>query len=157
MSSGIMPILLVVPDRGWCMLKVVDPLLRRIEALSEDGYYALGFLMGDGHERSMVVRLGDNEVDVPEANLIEGWARTSASFRAAVTAVRAVDQARKVVGPRSVPLRDVPGGWDVSLGNVTLSETGQPVCVAHGELALMESATYQCPSCGALARYGDTS
>jgi hypothetical protein len=139
------------------MLNVVDPLLRRIEALSEDGYYAMSFLMRDGQERSIVMRVGDGEVDVPEANLVEGWAATSASFRAAVAAVRAVDQARNVVGPPTVSLRDVPGGWDVSLGNVTLSGTGQPVCVAHGELALTEFATYCCPNCGARARYDDAS
>jgi hypothetical protein len=139
------------------MLKVVDPLLRQIEALTEDGCYALSFLMGDGQERSMVMRLCNGDVDVPQANLFEGWPTTSKSFRAAVAAVRAVDQARKVVGPRSVRLRDVPGGWDVGLGNVTLSQAGQPVCVAHGELELTESATYQCPTCGARARYGDVS
>jgi hypothetical protein len=139
------------------MLKVVDPLLRRIEALSVDGSYALSFLMADGQERSMVISLDNGEVDVPEANLFEGWATTSESFRAAVAAVRAMDHARKAVGPRAGALRDVPGGWDVGLGNVTLSDAGQPVCIAHGELELTESATYQCPSCGALALYGDAS
>src|SRR6266567_4688647 len=135
------------------MLEVVDPLLRRIEALTIDGSYALSFLMDNGQERNMVITLGDDEVEVPEANLIEGWSRTSESFRAAVAAARAMDQARRVVGPGAAALRDVPGGWDVGLGNVTLSQAGQPVCVAHGELELTEPGTYRCPTCGAGALY----
>jgi hypothetical protein len=135
------------------MLDVVDPLLRRIEALTVDGSYALSFLMDNGQERSMVISLGNGEVDVPEANLIEGWATSSESFQAAIAAVRAMDQARNVVGPGAAALRDVPGGWDVGLGNVTLSDAGQPVCVAHGELELTEPGTYRCPTCGAGALY----
>jgi len=135
------------------MLDIVDPLLRRIEALTVDGTYALSFLMDNGQERSMVITLGNGEVEVPEANLFAGWSRTSESFRAAMGVVRAMDQARRVVGPGTAALRDVPGGWDVGLGNVTVSNTGQPVCVAHGELELTEPGTYRCPICGAGALY----
>jgi hypothetical protein len=138
------------------MLYRVNPLLHRVEALPEEGCYAASFLLSNGQERSMVMRVTDDEVIVPEANLIPGWPTTSESFRATLAAIRAIDQARSCGTPPVALLRDVPGGWDVSVGNMALSEDRQPICAAHGEMELTEPGTYQCPTCGALALYGDT-
>jgi hypothetical protein len=136
------------------MLYAVDPLLHRIDALPEQGCYAASFVIANGQERGMVVRVVDGEVVVPPANLIPGWSATSESFRAAAAAILAVDHARDQSGGREALLRDVPGGWDVSVGNVSLSESGQPTCEAHGELELTQPDTYECPTCGAQALYG---
>jgi hypothetical protein len=137
------------------MLPSVDPLLHRIEALPEQGCYSVGFLVDAVHERSVVMKVVDGDVVVPEANLIPGWSPTSESFRSVLSAVRGVDQARTRVNSISAQLRDVPGGWDVSVGNVVLDDAGEPACVAHGELELAQAATYACPTCGAQALYGE--
>jgi hypothetical protein len=134
----------------------VDPLLRRIEALNDDGYYMVSFVLADGHERSILMRSIDGDIAVPEANLLPGWPATSESFQAAVLVVRAFQRARETVGFGRPRLLDVPGGWDVGLGNVTLSTAGQPLCVSHGQMELTEPVTFECTICGARARYSDT-
>jgi len=155
------------------MLDAVDPLLHRIEALPEHGCYSVTFLLDGNNERSVVMKVanktGDQpperpggaarEVIVPEANMLPGWTVADESFRAVLAAVLAVDDARhQVVGSNSV-LRDVAGGWDVSIGNIVLDSWGHPACVAHGELELAVGAppaTYACPTCGARALYGES-
>jgi hypothetical protein len=144
------------------MLVAVDPLLQRIEAVPEHGCYSVTFKLPGDRERSVIMKVTDPaadgvpEVVVPEANMIAGWSRSSDTFRAVLTAVRAVAAARQVGGGEEL-LRDVPGGWDVGVGNVVL-EDGLPACVAHGPLELTEagSGTYACATCGASARYGGT-
>ncbi|MGX7677421.1 hypothetical protein ACSMXN_00840 [Jatrophihabitans sp. DSM 45814] len=131
----------------------MDPLLSRIEALAEDGCYSLYFLVEGGQERNVVMCLRDGEAGVPGANLLPGWSPGSESFRAAVSAVRALHHAREVSGPDRVRLMDVEGGWDVSLGNVVLSAAGTPSCVAHGEMESVEAHLFRCAECGAQAIY----
>jgi hypothetical protein len=144
------------------MLIAVDPLLQRIEAVPEPDCYSVTFLLDGAHERSVIMKVtgsGDGAeriVQVPEANLIPGWSATSGSFRAVLAAVRAVDDARHETEDEPSLLRDQDGGWDVSVGNVVLGASGQPECVAHGELELVGSATYRCATCGAEALFGRT-
>ena len=70
----------------------------------------------------------------------------------AISALTAVDAARRSLMP-AASLQDVPGGWDVSLGNVVLDDAGRPVCTAHGPLT--ESAdVFVCAECGARATLG---
>ena len=133
----------------------MDPLLSRIEALPQDGCYSVRFLMDDGQERSIVMRTDNGSVDVPDANLLDNWSRTSESFRAAMAAVRAVHEARELAGAGRPRLRDIDGGWDVAVGNVAISEAGRPVCVAHSTLEPAGSDSYLCAVCGAAALFSD--
>jgi hypothetical protein len=129
----------------------VDAVLHRIEALPADGGYAVTFRNGDGTEQAAVVQLTPDAVRVAEASLPAGWSRESRLFGALVEALAAVDRARRLQ-PQAQLLRDVPGGWDVALGNVVLAR-GVPSCTAHG--ALTESAGMQvCTECGARALLG---
>jgi hypothetical protein len=137
------------------MLYGVNPLLHRVEALPATGSYAASFLLENGQERSVVMQVSDGKVTVPEANLIPGWAAESESFRATLEAIRAVDQARWTGTAPTAMLRDVSGGWDVSVGNVTLAETGRPTCAAHGEMEQTAAGSYECAMCGAQALYGE--
>jgi hypothetical protein len=135
----------------------------RIEALPGDGQYALTFRLADGSERTAIVRVstggtdtsdGAGRTDVAEASLPEGWV-AGAPRLAAEAAVQAFHQAR-ASGPRTALLRDVDGGWDVMLGNVTLSADGIPECGAHGPMEpAAESGEWRCAECGARARLGD--
>lgn len=133
------------------MLRGVDPLLNKIEALAELGCYSLTFAVDSGEERAVVLRIRPDEQDVPGANLFSGW--SAESFAATVAAVRALDEARALVGPVQAQLRDIEGGWDVGLGNVILNPDGAPACVAHGELETTEPGIFRCPVCGAAAGY----
>jgi hypothetical protein len=146
----------------------VNPLLRRIEALNDiGGYtnageyvdscdYTATFLLPDGGERAIMIAVAGSEVSAPAANLIPGWPSESESFQAVLAAVRAVHLARTSVSERRPSLLDVPGGWDVGLGNITLSDNGIPTCVSHGELAVLDpsdGSRYECEACGASAIY----
>lgn len=129
----------------------MDAVLHRIEALPADGGYAVTFRNGDGTEQAAVVQLTPEEVRVAEASLPAGWSRDSHLFAALVEALAAVDRACRSQ-PQAHLLRDVPGGWDVALGNVVLAR-GVPTCTAHG--SLIESAGVQvCAECGARALLG---
>ena len=56
------------------------------------------------------------------------------------------------IRPQAATLQDLPGGWDVSLGNVVL-EGVTPTCTAHG--ALVDTAgVWRCTECGAQAILG---
>ena len=87
--------------------------------------------------------------------MIPGWSPDSASFRAAVAAVGALDEARRLVGAQRPQLLDVDGGWDVGLGNVVLAPAGLPACVAHGNLEPVGSQRWECPACGARALFSE--
>ncbi len=133
--------------------RTVDPLLSKIEALTEPGCYSLTFTTGTGEDRAVVLRLRPGEDEVPGANLFPGW--SPRAFAAAVAAVRALHEAREIVGPRRPRLRDIEGGWDVGLGNVLLSADGVPSCVAHGGLESNDPGIYRCAVCGAAAGYDE--
>jgi hypothetical protein len=130
----------------------MDAALHRIEALPGDGRYAVTFRRGDASEQTAVVHLAGDTVDVAEASLPSGWTAGSAEFAAIAAAVAAFDAARRQT-TRVASLRDVPGGWDVSLGNVVLADAGAPMCTAHGEMAV-DGEIYTCGECGARALYG---
>lgn len=122
----------------------------RIDALPGDGRYAITFERTDGSEQTAVVHLTATDLDVAEASLPAGWTRESDAFAATAAAVRAFDEARRHA-PAAPSLRDVPGGWDVSLGNVVLGEGGRPACTAHGEMT-QTGKEWLCPECYARAR-----
>jgi hypothetical protein len=126
--------------------------LQRIEALPGDGRYAVTFRRGDGSEQTAVVHLDEDRVDVAEASLPTGWTTESPEFVSVRTAVAAFDAARRQSSGTS-SLRDLPGGWDVSLGNVVLDDARVPSCTAHGEMAA-DGDVYVCAECGARALYG---
>jgi hypothetical protein len=134
----------------------MEPLLKRIEALAEEGCYSVAFLVGTATERSVILRFRDGDLHAPEANMIAGWSTDSASFQAVISAVRAVHEAREVVGAQRPQLQDVDGGWDVGLGNVVLSSTGDPACVADGDMQQTSPELWQCQICGARARYSES-
>lgn len=137
---------------GWGILIAMGAVLHRIEALPGEGRYAVTFQRPDTSEQTAIVHLSDAHVDVAEASLPTGWTVASELFAATADAVRRFDEARRT-SATAPALRDVPGGWDVSLGNVVLGEAGQPVCTAHGDLAMADGA-YACPDCGAQALLG---
>jgi ribosomal protein S27AE len=126
----------------------MDAVLHRIEALPGHGRYAVTFARPDGAEQTATMQVADGQIEVAEASLPSGWQRGSDAFRSSADAVLAFHAARAHV--TAATLRDVPGGWDVSLGNVVLDESGAPRCTAHG---VMEVAgdVYTCPECGATA------
>lgn len=127
--------------------------MRRVEALADDGAYAVTFVMPDNQERSVLMRVTKDTVSIPEANLIPGWASDSPSFKAVTAAIIAVHTARTLASAGRSQLLDLPGGWDVTLGNIVLSKAGHPNCVSHGDLEETEPAKYACPVCGAAALY----
>jgi hypothetical protein len=124
--------------------------LFRIEALPGEGRYAVGFERADGSEQTAVVQLTADGLEVAEASLPAGWTRESEAFTATAAAVAAFDAARRHA-PDGPALRDVEGGWDVSLGNVVLGASGLPACTAHGEMT-EKDARYLCTECYAQAR-----
>jgi hypothetical protein len=126
--------------------------LHRIEALPGEGRHAVTFRAADGSEQSAIVHLTARGLDVAEASLPAGWSRESELFEATAAAVRAFDGAHRA-GAVVPPLRDVPGGWDVSLGNIVLGPRGVPSCTAHGDLDGADG-TWTCAECGAQALFG---
>ena len=136
------------------MMDAVDPLLQGIEASPRAGEYAVTLVMADGQPRSVLARVTGAAVEIPAANL-GGWAESARSYRAMVTAIAAVHEARTAAGAQRVLLQDIDGGWDVSLGNIVLGDAGQPVCIAHGDLEPRAGARYVCADCGAQGRFGE--
>jgi hypothetical protein len=135
------------------MMYIVDPLLQRIEASPRLGEYAVVLVMADGQEQTVLMQVADGGVGVPAANL-GGWSPSSDSYLGLMAAVRAVHDARSLAGAQRTLLQDVDGGWDVTLGNVILSASGQPACIAHGDLEPATLPRYVCSSCGAQAVFG---
>ena len=131
----------------------MDPLLSKIEALTEPGCYSLTFTLDTGEDRAVVVRMRGDEPVLPSANSFAGWVPGSRIATAAIAVVRALHQARQSGGGSGGQLLDIEGGWDVGIGNVVLSAEGAPACVAHGELAPAEAGVFRCEACGAAARY----
>lgn len=123
--------------------------LIRIEVLPGDSRYAVSFERADGSEQTAVMHLTDEGIAVAEASLPAGWTRDSDAFTATAAAVVAFDIARRHA-PAAPALRDVDGGWDVSLGNVVLGPSGQPVCTAHGEMT-KTGDDFLCTECYARA------
>jgi hypothetical protein len=134
------------------MLVLVDP-LHRIEALPGHSRYAVTFRRSDGSEHTTTVELRGDAIVVAEASLPDGWATGSPARSALRDAILAVDGARSVV-PTLAELRDVPGGWDVGLGNVVISTASGPECTAHGVMRAGPHGEYDCADCGARALYG---
>jgi hypothetical protein len=135
------------------MLGAMDPQLSKVEALAEPGCYSLTFTLVSGEERAVVARLREGAVVIP-ATAFTGWSVDSATFGATVQAVQAVHAARELARPQGVRLLDVDGGWDVSLGNIVLDETGAPACVSHGPMAAADGGRFRCADCGAAATFG---
>jgi hypothetical protein len=133
------------------MLADVDPRLHKIEALAEPGCYSLTLQLDGGEERAVVARVRGTVATLP-VSAFAGWPAGSASYQAAVAAVLAVHTARELAGPSQARLIDIDGGWDVSLGNVVLSD-GRPSCVSHGSMEKVEPGTYRCQTCAAAAHY----
>ena len=123
--------------------------LIRIEALPGEGRYAVAFQRADGSEQLAVIQLTDDGVEVAEASLPVGWSRDSEAFLRTAAAVAAFHEARQNA-PAGPALRDIEGGWDVSLGNVTLVD-GTPTCVAHGAMG-KSGDQYFCAECDARAK-----
>ncbi len=126
--------------------------LHRIEALPGSGRYAVSFRPPDGSEQTAAVTVSDAGVEVAEASLPTGWRTDDAEWAAVAVAVSAFDAAR-LVRPPAAALQDVPGGWDVGLGNVVLDADGTPSCTAHGPLT-ETAGVWRCAECGAQAILG---
>ena len=117
----------------------MDPLLSKIEALTEPGCYSVTFALDTGESCAVVIRMRGGEPVLPAAHSFAGWTPGSRTVTATIEVVRALHQARQVTGGSTVRLLDVEGGWDVGIGNVVLSADEVPACVAHGELAAAEA------------------
>lgn len=129
--------------------------MHRIEALPGARRYAVTWSRADGSEQTAIVHLrGDSgtEVDVAAASLPPGCEPGSEMFVATAAAVQAMDSARRLAPARQ--LHDVDGGWDVSLGNVTLDPSGMPACTAHGAMHQTATGEFVCDVCGARALLG---
>jgi hypothetical protein len=126
----------------------MDAVLCGIDSLPGDRRYAVRFRRADGSEQAAVVRLIGDRVEVAPASLPSGWPPDSPALSAALQAFDAACR----IGPPVPTLRDVNGGWDVSLGNVVLHE-GRPRCTAHGDLDERDGA-FVCETCGARAALG---
>lgn len=126
----------------------MEAALHRIEALPGAGRYTATFRQHDGTEVTAVVQLGE-QPEVASAGLPRAW-RSGPPLQELLAAVRAFDAARAAVPQGGAHLRDVDGGWDVSLGNVVLGPAGLPECIAHGALDL-QGERYVCAECGAAA------
>lgn len=124
--------------------------LSRIEVLAGERRYAVSFERGDGSMQTAVVHLGEDGATVDETSLPPDWTRESPAFAAVAEAVVAFDSARRHA-PAAPALRDVDGGWDVTLGNVVLGPSGTPTCSAHGEMTQTAEGHYLCPECAARA------
>lgn len=134
------------------MLDGVDPLLQRIEALPRLNSYNVTFEVDAGHERSVVTTAGeDGFPTLAAANLPGGWSLETAAVKAALIAVAAFHEARTSVSSGRPQLRDVDGGWDVTIGNVALNSDGEPTCAADGVMAIRGDGVYECAECGAAA------
>jgi len=126
--------------------------VHRIEALPGDGRYAVTFRLPDATEQTAVMQIRGAEVadvEVAESAMPVGWTSSSESFRAVARAVLAFDEARGTQ-TREGTLRDVEGGWDVTIGNVVQGASGRPECTAHG-LMTERAQTWVCEECGARA------
>jgi hypothetical protein len=130
----------------------MDAALHRIEVLPGSGRYAITFVGVDGLEQTAVAEIADESLVVAESSLPPGWTTTSERFLATAEAVFAVERAR-AVGSSGLTLRDVDGGWDVTLGNVTLDASGTPTCAEHGPMK-EEDSVWACAGCGARATLG---
>src|SRR5689334_17843496 len=126
----------------------VDAELQRIAALAGTGRYELGFRFADGSQGTAVVEVAGTGLRAAPAALPPGWAAGSEALDAVTEAVLALHRAR-AHGAALPTLRDVPGGWDVSIGNVVLAD-GIPTCLADGPMET-DGDTYTCPVCGARA------
>jgi hypothetical protein len=134
------------------MLADVDAALHRIEALAGEGRHAVTFRRADGSEQAAVVHVTDGGLDVAAASLPPGCQPGSPEFAALVDAVSAFERARRQF-PVAAALRDIAGGWDVSMGNVVLAVDGRPTCTAHGEMA-EQDGVWVCGVCAARALLG---
>jgi hypothetical protein len=126
----------------------VDAELQRIAALPGSGRYELAFRFGDGSFGTAVVEVGATGIRAAPASLPPAWHPGSVALAAVSEAVLALHRAR--TRATALPtLRDVPGGWDVSIGNVVLTD-GVPHCLAHGPMAVAGDV-FACEICGARA------
>ncbi|HEV7203003.1 MAG TPA: hypothetical protein VGN18_00265 [Jatrophihabitans sp.] len=130
----------------------MDAALHRIEVLPGSGRYAVTFVGVDGLEQTAVAEIADDTLVVAESSLPAGWTTSSERFLAAAETVFAFERARSV-GSSGLTLRDVDGGWDVTLGNVTLDASGGPTCAEHGNMK-EEDSVWVCAGCGARATLG---
>lgn len=130
----------------------MDAALHRIEVLPGAGRYAVTFVGVDGLEQTAVAEIADDALVVAESSLPAGWTTASERFLAAAEAVFAFERAR-AVGSNGLTLRDVDGGWDVTLGNVTLDASGTPTCAEHGGMK-DDDGVWICAGCGARATLG---
>ena len=123
--------------------------LHSIEALAGNGRYAVTFRLPDATEQAAVVQVRGDGVEVAESALPSGWSSASDSFRAVTRAVLSMDEARSAVALDG-SLRDVDGGWDVTIGNVVQGPSGLPECTAHGVMT-ETGDRWICEQCGAQA------
>ena len=129
----------------------VSVVLHAVEALPGLGRYAVTFRGTDGTEQRAVAHVHDEDLDVAEASLPDGWQRGGEQFAAMTAAVLALHHARSLT-PSAGALTDVDGGWDVSLGNVVLAD-GVPTCTADGPMDDLGGGRFECSTCGAAALY----
>jgi hypothetical protein len=127
----------------------VDAALHRIEALPGAGRYAVTFRDRSGAEHAAVAQVTGATVELPAARLPADWEPGGAAYPHLVAALVAIDTARRSA-QAPAELIDVPGGWDVMIGTVLLTD-GIVTCAAHSAMRLTDSGEWVCPECGARA------
>lgn len=127
----------------------MDAALQRIEALPGVGRYSVTFRTAEGAEQSAVAQVNGLEVELAAASLPSDWQADGPAFTLLGDAVLAMDAARHT--PQApAELIDVPGGWDVMIGNVLL-DGGIVTCATHSAMRMNDSDEWTCPECGAKA------
>jgi hypothetical protein len=129
----------------------VDEVLHRIEALPGDGRFAICFRGAAGTEHVTVAQLRAGELDIAPATLPAGWEPGGEAYGLLVDVVNALDRARRP-GTAQAQLFDVPGGWDVMIGNVVLERGETVACAAHGPMQ-NQDGIWMCLECGAKAAF----
>ena len=135
------------------MVLRVEPLLHGVESLPERGAYLLTLIFPDQQKQTVIAKITDEAVTIPAASMVRDWPEDSESYQQMTQTLLAFEATRQAVTGQVQQLRDVPGGWDVAIGNVILNADGKPTCADHGVMEQIATRCF-CEECKAQAIFG---